>query len=57
MLKGKNIDKQLDLFRKLEAVLHRNESSCYDVNENKEFKDNLTTPAINSTIDIEHESE
>jgi hypothetical protein len=33
MIKGKNVEKQLDLFRKLEEVLHRNESSCYDMND------------------------
>ena len=49
------MNKQLDLYKKLEAVLIRNESSVYDALENKDFT-HVTTPALESQATIEQDS-
>ena len=49
------MEKQLELFKKLEIVLHRNESSCFDAREDKE---EVTSPAhMESVTEIERMSE
>ena len=53
MKPAKNLDKQLDLYKKLEAVLIRNESSVFDQKDMQSFKDNMTTPALESQATIE----
>lgn len=56
MIKGKNMNKQLDLYKKLEAVILSNESSIYDPQENKDGRESVASPVNHSQGTIDYES-